>query len=219
MKRKSILLFVLHAGFLLALLGSMPGSREVVPRAFQAVGNVVFASLGDGRSVRFQWADPAKRKDSADTRMIGRHHADLEYRWRVIYNAHRRWFWPAVTLLAMILATPMGHARRAVAVVGGLSLFSLLFLAEVALLSLTLFGSVAAGGESSWIRNSGLPVVQALFNSPITNFSAIFFLWAWLAQPARGIDVDPINEVIRRLLSPAGSPPGKSEPPDGGDSA
>jgi len=219
MKRKTAQLFLLHAAFLLALLSALSsGSREVYARAFHSAGNASFGSLGEGRSVRFKWAEPAERKDSADTRMLGRQHGHIQYRWRVIYSSHRRLFWPSVTLVALILATPMTNRRRFVALPVGLVLFNAFFLLEVYGLSMALFGAVAAGGDTSWVGRSGLPVAQALFNSPITNFSAVFFLWAWLAQPARGIDLEAINGLIRRLM---GSPPPQNPPPppaaEGGD--
>jgi len=218
MKRKSILLFLLQAAFGVTLLGVVPGTQEVVARSFQGVGNVVFASFGDGRSVHFQWADPESRRDSADTRMVGRQRGELAYRWRVIYNAHSRWFWPAATLVAMVIATPMAQRRRALALALGLLLFSAYFLAEVATLCWALFGSVAAGAEDSWLRQSGLPLAQALFNSPIPNFSLVFLLWAWLAQPARGIDIDPVHQAIRRLVAPGRGTPPEPPPPDAGRS-
>jgi hypothetical protein len=216
MQRKSVQVFLLHAAFFLALLSTASsGSREVYARAFHSAGNFALASLGDGRSVRFQWADPAARKDSADTRMLGRHLGEIKYRWRVIYSSHRRMFWPSATLLALTLATPMSRRRRLVVVPVGFILFNAFFLLEVAGLSLALYGAVGAADETSWVRHSGLPVAQALFNSPITNFSMIFFLWAWLAQPTRGIDLASVNLVIRRLLGSSEAAPAKPPPVDG----
>lgn len=220
MNRKSLQLFLLHAAFLLAFMAALsPGVREIYSRAFHSVGNVAFASVGEGRSVRFQWADPATRKDSADTRMLGRQHGHIEYRWRVIYSSHRRLFWPSATLVALILATPMTNRRRIVVLPTGLLLFNAFFVLEVYGLSMALFGAVSAGGDTTWVGRSGLPIAQALFNSPITNFSAVFFLWAWLAQPARGIDLSAVNALIRRLVGSAPPAPDErsSRPKDGND--
>jgi len=213
--RKSVQLFLLHAAFVLALLSTLSsGSREVYARAFHFVGNFSLASVGEGRSVRFQWANPAERKDSADTRMLGREHGHIDYRWRVIYSSHRRMFWPSVTLAALILATPMTLRRRFIVLPLGLLLFNAFFLLEVYGLSMALFGAVVPGGDTSWDARHVLPVAEALFNSPITNFSAVFFLWAWLAQPARGIDLAAMNLLIRRLTgSPAPDPAPPGPPP------
>jgi hypothetical protein len=226
MRRKPVTVFLLHAAFLLALLGVVPGTNEIVPRVFQAAGNGVLQSMGSGRSVRFEWADPQSRPDSADTRMLGREFGHLKYRWRVVYNSHRRIFWPAATLVALILATPMSRRRLALALPIGLLVFQALFMLQAAAFAVVLFGAVgslAVGSPAAWQRV--FPVARAMFNTPITNFAVTFFLWAWLASPARGIDTQSSNALLQRLLGTgagsgsqraANAPPGADTPPAAG---
>jgi hypothetical protein len=211
MRRKPVQLLLLHAAFFLALISVAPGTREILPRVFQAAGNRLLPDLGDGLSVRFEWADPKSRPDSADTRMLGRQARRLENRWSVVFSSHRRIFWPLATLVALTLATPMSRRRMAVALPAGLLLFGAFFLLEVAAFAVVLFGAtepVRGGSPGAWRR--ALPVAEAMFNSPITNFSVVFLLWAWLANPARGVDVASLNALLRELLGAGG---GRRSPP------
>jgi hypothetical protein len=213
MRRKSVHVFLLHAAFLLALIGVLPGSREIYPRVFHAVGNSVLRSMGDGLSVRFDWIAPSSRADSADTRMLGRQVGKLEYRWKAVYSSYRRAFWPMATLAALTLATPMSRRRLAAALFLGFLLFNALFVLQVAALSQVLFGATADASWQAWHRV--MPVARAMFNSPITNCSVVFLLWAWLAKPARGIDLESLNALLRQLLGSgaAGGPPPTSNAP------
>jgi len=214
MRRKPAQLLLLHAAFFLALISFAPGTREIIPRVFQAAGNRLLPAMGDGRSVRFEWADPKSRPDSADTRMLGRKAGVSEYRWRVVFSSHRRIFWPAATLMALTLATPMSRRRMAIVLPAGFLLFGAFFLLEVAAFAVVLFGAtdpVRAGSPATWHR--AVPVAKAMFNSPITNFSAVFLLWAWLANPAQGIDTASLNSLLRQLLGPGGARDSSPKPP------
>ena len=76
MQSKAFHVFLMHAAFFLALIGVVGGTNEFYARTFHQVGNVLLDDMGPGLSVRFQWADPHKRPDSADTRMLGRRAGD-----------------------------------------------------------------------------------------------------------------------------------------------
>jgi hypothetical protein len=204
MRRKTVQLFLLHAAFFLALIALVPGPREIVPRAFHAVGNSLFRSFGDHLSVRFQWADPTSRPDSADTRMLGREFGKLNYRWKVVYSSFRRIFWPSAVFVAMTLATPMSRRRRILSLPIGLALFNALFLLQIALFAAVLFGVVGSlGGASPATWKRALPIAEAMINSPVTNFSLAFLLWAWLAKPAQGITAAALTAQLNRLLQPS----------------
>lgn len=214
MTRKPVQVFLLHAAFCLALLSltAFSGARETYPLLFHVVGNELMEDLGDGHSVRLQSVDPAKRPDSADTRMLGRDRGRLEYSWKAVYNSHWRLFWPSVTLVALLIPTPMSRLRLAWVIPVGLLLFNAIFLLEVLGLASVLFGTqteAAAGKPSTWA--AVLPVAKAMFNSPITNFSVVFFLWAWLARPGRSLDLDALNASMRRVM--AQPPPLRAAPP------
>lgn len=216
MRRKPVHVFLLHAAFFLALIGVLPGSREIYPRAFQLAGNTLLGSLGDGLSVRFDWVAPWRRADAADTRMIGREAGRSKYRWRAVYSVHRRGFWPLASFVALVLATPMSRRRLAAALPLGLLLFHVLFLFQVAVFVKVLFAATGPPGDAVWAASRRVvPVARAMFNSPITNFSIVFLLWAWLANPARGIDLESVNALWRRLLEPgaAGESPSAAKAP------
>jgi hypothetical protein len=216
MRRKPVHVFLLHAALLLAFFGVLPGSREIYPRAFHAVGNTLLGSLGDGLSVRFQWVEPSSRADAADTRMLGRQAGRLTFRWRAEYSSHWRGFWPSASFVALMFATPMSRRRLAAALPLGLLLFHVLFMFQVVALAWVLFGATApVGGASSAMWSRVVPVARAMFNSPIINFSVVFLLWAWLANPARGIDLESLNALLRQLLGPrfTGGPPSATKAP------
>jgi len=215
MKRKPVHVFLLHAAFWLALLSltAFSGARETYPLVFHVVGNELLKELGDGHSVRLQPVDPASRVDSADTRMLGRKKGRLEYSWKAVYNSHWRLFWPSVTLVALMIAAPMSRLRRACSIPVGLVLFNVVFLLEVLGLASVLFGTQAeAAARDSAMWTAALPVAKAMFNSPITNFSVVFILWAWLARPGRGLDLEALNASMRRVL--VQSRPKQAAPPE-----
>ena len=88
----------------------------------------------------------------------------------------------------------------------------------MAALAQVLFGATETVAGASWQAwRRVVPVARAMFNSPITNFSVVFLLWAWLAKPAQGIDLESLNALLRQLSGPgvaSGSAPApKASPP------
>jgi hypothetical protein len=72
---------------------------------------------------------------------------------------------------------------------------------------------VVAGQRSLW--REAMPIVEAMFNSPITNYSLVFLLWAAFAAPTRGLDTAGLEALFRRLVGPGRSPrAGRSERSD-----
>jgi hypothetical protein len=220
MRRKPVLIFLLHAAFLLLLFGVLPGSRDIYPRVFHAAGNALFGSMGDGLSVHFQWIDPSRRADTADTQMFGREAGRLEYRWRAVYSGYRRGFWPSVVFAALVLATPMSRRRLALVLPAGVVLFNAFFVLQVGAFAWLLFKATAPGA-GSWTESPlVVPLAREMFNSPIGNFAAVFLLWAWLARPAQAIDLESLNALLRRLTAPRsadGPPPAPVQPPADAD--
>jgi hypothetical protein len=217
MRRKPVHIFLLHAAFLLAFFAVLPGTRDIYPRVFHYVGNGLMDSMGRGLSVRFEWSDPVLRADAPDTRMIGRQAGRLEFRWKARYSSYRRGFWPSAVFAALVLATPMSRRRLAVALPLGLLLFNAFFVLQVAGLAWVMFGATEAAAADSWLGSPRvMSLAREMFNSPIGNFAAVFLLWAWLARPARGIDLESLNALLQRLLGPqtaGGSPPAERAPP------
>lgn len=208
MQRKRVPTFLLHVAFLVALAAVLPGTREATPRPVHAVGNALLGSLSEGRSVRFESPSGETRRGRADTNMLGRKEGQLKYDWRVTFSSYRRLFWPLATLAALVLATPMPRRRLAVALPVSLLAMFAFFMLQLALFAAVLTGAkqpVAAGGSSLW--RDALPITEAMFNSPITNFSLVFLLWAALSAPNRGLDTDSLEAMFRRLLGPGRRPP------------
>ena len=223
MSRKSVSTFLLHVAFLVTLIAFIPGTRETTAAAVHAVGNAMFGSLSEGHSVRFKPPDVATRRGRADTNMLGRTAGTLENEWRVTFSSYRRLFWPLATLAALMLATPMPRRRLAWALPFPLAVFFAFYMLELVVFATVVNGArqpVTAGESSLW--RDLLPVVQAMFNSPITNFSLIFLLWAMFGAPMRGIDTERFEATLRRLFGPARARPAQpvsedselqSEPP------
>ena len=185
MRRKPVHIFLLHAAFLLALIGVLPDSRDIYPRVFHAAGNSLLDSMGDGLSVRFQWIDPPLRADAADTRMIGREAGmlglSLEGRVQRLTggaSGRRR------RSLALMLATPMSRRRLAVALPVGLLLFNGFFLLQVAALAWVLFARHGVDGAAvlGGVGAGPCPSRGRCSTRRSRNFALVFVLWAWLAR-------------------------------------
>jgi hypothetical protein len=217
MRRKPIPTFLLHVAFLVTLISFIPGTREVTARAVHSVGNVMLGSLSDGRSVHFESPDAKSRRGRADTSMLGRTKGKLKYDWRVTFSSYRRLFWPFATLAALMLATPMPRRRLAWALpVPAVVLFGF-FMLELAAFATVVNGAkqpVVIGESSAW--RDLLPLVEAMFNSPITNYSLIFLLWAMFAAPTRGLDTDSLEAMFRRLFGPGRASPVRPAAESGG---
>jgi hypothetical protein len=207
MRRKPVPVFLLHVAFFVALIAFIPGTRDATSHVVHSIGNVLLGGASEGRSVRFEPPDAETRRGRADTNMLGRTPGRLKYDWRVTFSSYRRLFWPLATLAALILATPMPRRRLAWALPIPLVVFFAFFMLELVVFATVVNGAkqpVAAGESSLW--RDLLPIVEAMFNSPITNFSLIFLMWAMFAAPTRGLDTDGLKAMLRRLLGPGRAP-------------
>jgi hypothetical protein len=217
MQRKTVPAFLLHVAFFVAVIAFIPGTRDITSHAVHSVGNAMLGSPSEGRrSVHFERPDAETRRARADTNMLGRTTGRLKYDWRVTFSSYRRLFWPLATLAGLILATPMPRRRLAWALPIPMVVFFAFFMLELLLFATVINGAkrpVVAGDSSLW--RELLPIVEAMFNSPITNFSLTFLLWAMFAAPTRGLDTDSLEAMLRRLLGPARAPP--SPPASTGD--
>jgi len=212
MPRKPIPAFLLHVAFLVTLMAFVPGTRDATSHVVHTTGNAMLASLSEGRSVHFERPHAETRRGGSDTNMLGRTTGRLEYDWRVTFSAYRRLFWPFATLAALILATPMPRRRLTWALPIPLVGFFAFFMLELSAFAMVINGAkrpVAAGEWSVW--RDLLPIAEAMFNSPVMNFSLAFLLWAMFAAPTRALDTDGLEAMLRRLLGPGRAP---KAPPD-----
>lgn len=96
-----------------------PGLRDIYATAFRACGNVLFASFGPSGSVRFVPADPTKNKWDTETHLYRRGSTNF---WRIGQNSRYTGYLPTITLIVLVLATPVTWSRRGTALVWGLLL-------------------------------------------------------------------------------------------------
>lgn len=194
---KPLFLFLLQAGFLLALLGVILTEVEVGALALCAEGNAVFraGAAGPGRSVRLE---PVGAAHGSDVEMRGYADGDGEHRWRAVFGAHRHGIWPLAALLALLLATPMTGARRAWALPAGVTLQNALLMLHLDVLARVMFAAADARGEAALQR--AVDLVGASFKSPVLPYALVFLIWAALARPARSIDLESGRRLLRRVL-------------------
>ena len=96
-----------------------PGLNDIYATAFRACGNVLFASFGPSGSVRFVAADPTENKWDTETHLYRQGRADY---WRIGQNSRYTGYLPTITLIVLVLATPVTWSRRGTALFWGLLL-------------------------------------------------------------------------------------------------
>jgi len=200
MQTKSIQLLLLQAAILLLLIGHLPYSASFYPRMVHAEANLLFRSFGSDRSIAFEWIEPGSTADGSDTLMRGMVRGEETRRWQAVYSIRRRGYWPSAALIAMVIATPMSHRRRALALPGAALLLNVFLMVQLAVFGLCAFGaSLPSGPDPGWLR--ALSLATRFFNSPVPSYALVFVLWTLLAQPSTGID-------LRRFTNPLGRRPG-----------
>jgi hypothetical protein len=192
---KPLHVFLVHAGFVTALLGLLPATTAVAPLLLQQEGNLLFGSFGAGRSLRFDFTAPDKRADQGDTVMAGYRGRGGSYRFRVVFNSHRLAWWPQATLLGLLVATPMARRRRAIVLPAGVLLMNAFTMLHVAVLAAVLFAG-EPGASGGWARV--YEVARVSFTSPIPSYSAVLAFWALLARPAGVLDIEATFAMARR---------------------
>lgn len=192
---RSVVRFAAWAACGLAAIGLFPGSATVYPAFVQAHAGALLAAFGPERSVELDPVDPDARADRSDTRMVGRVEGEAQRRWRAVFSVRRRGYWPAAAYLALVLATPASWRRRALASLAGVAALDAFLVAQLAVLAQCAFAASEPGTASFWGR--ALPVVRALFNSPIPSYALVFVLWTFLAEPGRSIDLSRFDPKTR----------------------
>ena len=107
-------LFAAHAIALALLIGFWPTPRQPIPRSSTRTRTRCFAAL-DRRTCGSRRRRRTRR--SAPTRVL-RSSAPgaAEPAWQAWFSLERIGYWPSAALLALLFATPLAPARRAVAV-------------------------------------------------------------------------------------------------------
>jgi len=192
---KPLPLFLVHAGFLLALLGLVLGAGDLGALALAAEGNAVFAAgaAGPGRSVRFEPVREDGAGARSDVEVRGYRDGEEAHRFRAVFGARRHGTWPLAALLALLVATPMSRARRAWAVPAGMALQNALLMLHLWLLARVMFAAADAGAAGPAVQ-----LARASFQSPVLPYAVAFLVWVAVARPARSIDLDAGLRLLQR---------------------
>ncbi|MCG8405152.1 MAG: hypothetical protein MI923_08155 [Phycisphaerales bacterium] len=118
--RKSIGGFVLRMTLFYALFAApWPGVQEAYSATYRAAASLLFASFGDGGTVRFEALSGQDGK--FDTEIIfGHRRTNIE--GRLPNNSRVSGYLPTIQVLALVLATPIPWSRRWKALCWGLIL-------------------------------------------------------------------------------------------------
>ena len=199
--RKPLQTFALHAVFLSLLFSVLPSLDAVYGYGFKSAGDAVFGRFGSELRVEYRWIPPNLREASGEIEMVGFRSSLPTPLWESAYSVRDRGYQPTAVLLALILATPSSRRRQLLGCLGGAVGLNAFYLAQTGLLAGCLFASldpglVAFGSALALL----LPVVEALFGSPLVRYAAVFTVWAIAAAPARGLDMSDASNRLSALL-------------------
>ena len=172
--------------------------QDLVTTLNQIFNKTQIGLLVDYRGLNVAEISDLRRKlHGSDTQMRGMVRGEETRRWQAVYSIRRRGYWPSAALVAMLLATPMSHRRRALALPGAAVLLNVFLMAQVAAVGLCAFGaSQPTGPDPGWLR--ALSIATRLFNSPVPSYALVFVLWTLLARPSTGIDVCRVAGLLAR---------------------
>jgi hypothetical protein len=199
-RRKSLVVFAVHAVLLYLVLAHVPGTKSSYPALFHAEANTVFGLFAGDTAVRL--GPPVDTADGSDTLMRGLQRGRLEPRWTARFVIHERGYWALAAVVAMVLATPLPPRRRLVAAATAALLVNLFTLAQVGALAYVSFQAVAATAQSASAART-VAAMQGTFNSEMPRVAAVLFVSAMVARPARTLEPG----VAGRFL-PGGAPRG-----------
>ena len=172
----------------MALLGLLPYLGAAYPIAIAAEGNALLGSLGGGRELRFE----SHAEGPADLTMEGYVAGEEQRRWRAGFSVRRRGFWPTVTVLALLIATPMPGRRRVWVLPLGAVLQNAALMLHTVAFAWVLF-------ESEDPRTSRVvEAVQDTFESGIFRYAVVFGIWGLLANPLASLDLSPLRRLLGR---------------------
>ena len=193
---KPVALFVVHAIVLTLLLGFWPTPRDAVPALFHAQANAVFDAL-PGPDVELRTPAP-EAGIPTDTVLVGAPGPGGAPAWTSWFSIRRIGYWPAAALVAMLLATPLRPARRALAIVAGLALLDALTLGrigvEIAYASYEL--AHGPGAPARGLVHLLLRTGSEALTATIPSAAFVFVTWAAVASPWRTIDLGAARALL-----------------------
>ena len=200
-ERKKLETFALHVVFLTLLFWLLPSLDAAYGYGFTSVGNATLGRLGPSLRVDYRWVPPREREAEGEIEMVGFMAGYARPVWESRYSIRDRGYEPTAALIALVLATPATRRRHIVGSIVGAAGLGTFFLGQKGLLSACLFAAFRAdviplGGMLA----SVLPVIEAFFGSPLVRYAAVFAVWALVAAPARGLDLDKAGRPLAALL-------------------
>jgi hypothetical protein len=200
-ERKPLQTFGLHVVFLTLLFWVLPSLDAAYGFSFKSAGNALFGRLGSDLRVDYRWIPPNQRTVNGEIEMAGFVTGYADAAWESSYSVRDRGYEPSAVLLALILATPASRRRHVAGAVIGTLALNVFYLVQSGVLAVCLFATVEPlmlplGGMLS----AALPVVEALFRSPLIRYAAVFAVWAVVATPARSLDASTARKRLGALL-------------------
>ena len=174
--------FAVHALLVALLIGLWPAPRDAYPALFHAHANALFAALGA----------PELRLEAGTQ----------EPEWRAWFGVVRIGYWPSVALVALLLATPLRPARRALAVLAGLALVDAWTLGRIGVV-IGYAGYELAhgpGGPAQGVLHLLLRAGSESLTATIPSAAFVLVCWTLLAQPQQTLDLRAVRAWLARPL-------------------
>lgn len=192
---KPVALFVLHALVLTLLLGYWPTPRELYPALLHAQANAFY---GDRAGVRLRPA-PLERYELRDTVMEGLEPGSDAPRWRARFDTLGMGYWPSVTLLALLLATPLSTRRRLLGCAAGLLWIDAFALGRIGIEILRASAEVASGTPTASAAAGEVLLLRTtseVLNSNIVTIAVVLLAWVGAAAPRRSLALGGIARLL-----------------------
>lgn len=191
------------------LIVPWPGWKDAFAAGFQACGNALFHSVGNGGTARFQPMSEGPNREDTEIVLRGPRGGG-----RIRYSAWVAGYMPAATFLALLLATPLPWRRRLTVVLPGLLLIGGFALLRVALPLWRAFDGPALGALA---LNEFWKIVMWALHSVArqTSVSYIVPVFVWMLLLVRKRDLEALGmrwEAARgdEKKSPAAHRPAKT---------
>jgi len=211
---KPVLIFATQALLLALVLGYWSAPRSHYPEAFHAHATPILANV-TGRPVNLDAPEPGGER-GGDTVMKGYRQGAFHPVWVSQFSVTRIGYWPSLLLAALLLATPLAPARRALTLVAGLALFDLVVLGRIGLeIAYAYFEFDNGPGQAAQgVLHLLLRVGSESLTATIPSAAAVLVIWVLLANPRRNLDVGVLRAILGRPARPAEASPA-AEPATG----
>jgi len=191
--------FAVHALLVALLIGLWPAPRDAYPALFHAHANALFAALG-APELRLEAGEASGVE--TDTLLRSLPPGAQEPEWRAWFGVVRIGYWPSVALVALLLATPLRPARRALAVLAGLALVDAWTLGRIGVV-IGYAGYELAhgpGGPAQGVLHLLLRAGSESLTATIPSAAFVLVCWTLLAQPQQTLDLRAVRAWLARPL-------------------